>query len=73
MPFIPKHCTLKQVIIYKYRDNAKVDGIWNFLLKESEDYTYFKNEQRTQLIVICKMGLKTKEHLFGRQTILLNE
>lgn len=57
MRFIPKHCTLKQAIIYKYRENAKEGGIWNFLLEESEDYTYFKNEQKTQFIIICKMGL----------------
>lgn len=57
MPFIPKHYTLKQAIIYKYRENSKEGGIWNFLLEESEDYTYFKNEQKNQLIIICKIGL----------------
>lgn len=57
MIFTPKHCTLKQAIIYKHRENAKVDRIQTFLLEESKDYTHFKNEQRTQLITVSRTGI----------------
>lgn len=48
---------LKQAIIYKHRENAKVDRIQTFLLEESKDYTHFKNEQRTQLITVSRTGI----------------
>lgn len=77
MLFIPTHCTLKQAIIYKHRENG--EEILNFLLEESKEYIPISNEQRTQLpsslslMFLKPKGLITKEHLFGRKIILLSK